>query len=79
MQYRERLSDETVNWVRERVTARNEMFQDWATYLGMSKHMFSKILHQIKPLPAKYEDKWIEMEEYLKGDAPCATIKQKKN
>lgn len=69
MQYRERLSDNEVAWIISRIKARKEMFQDWATFLGMSKHMFSKILHQVKPLPEKYEDKWIEMETYLKGEA----------
>ena len=78
MEYRERLSDEYVHWVQERIIARNEKQNSWAAYVGMSKHMFSKVLHQIKPLPEKYEEKWIEMEEIIKGDEPYAPICHKR-
>lgn len=68
MQYRERLPEEETQWIQDRIHKREEQEKDWATYVGMSKSFFSKILHQIKPLPARFEDKWAEMIKILEGD-----------
>ena len=78
MEYRERLDAKDCLWIQERIIARQEYQQDWAKYIGMSKHMFSKILHQVKPLPEKYENKWMEMEKVIKGDEPYAPICNKR-
>lgn len=70
MEYRERLPEEYCKWVQSRIRARGEEQNQWCGYLGMSKHMFSKILHRVKPLPEKYYKKWDIMEGILKGDEP---------
>ena len=70
MEYRERIPEEDTKWIQERIAQRGEKQNQWAAYLGMSKHFLSKILHQVRPLPDKYEEKWIEMENILKGDEP---------
>lgn len=70
MEYKERIPAEEAKWIQARIIARNEKQHDWATYIGMSKSFFSKVLHQVRPLPDKYTYKWDIMENVIKGDEP---------
>lgn len=66
MQYRPRVPQEEVEWIKQRIAARGEECQEWATYLHMSKSQLSHIFDQTKPVPARSEIDWECMKRILR-------------
>lgn len=68
MTYKERVPEDEINFIKERIVKRGEEFQDWANFLGMSKSFFSHILKQDRPLPDNREVLWNNMLKTLKEE-----------